>query len=108
MRHFSSPIQFAEHRSAAGADGKYRFVGLSLSEDGLKDYVRDKHLTYPVYVAKRGSGVQEKLGVRGTPQTLVASSAGVAQNVWFGAYGGKSRKEIARSLGVTLPVLKEE
>jgi peroxiredoxin len=86
--------------------GNYRFIGVSLSETGLAEYVGKNALNIPVY-----SGLSPetrrayKLG--STPQTIVVSADGEVLQDWAGAYVGEQQKQIEAFFHVTLPGLRE-
>jgi len=84
------------------AKGRYRVVGLSLSRDGLPQYIADQHLTIPVYINPTAKDLQS-YNLGGTPETFVVSPAGVVKKIWVGAYMDDQRKDIERSLAITLP-----
>lgn len=83
---------------------EFRFVGLSLADEGLKEYVEGHQLKFPVY-----SGVKEdtvrSLGLGGTPQTIVVSPEGKVLKVWMGAYVDRLQPEVESFFGVQLPGL---
>lgn len=82
----------------------YRFVGVSLVDEGVKDYVSKNNLSLPVYSALSEETKQEyKFG--STPQTLVISPNGKVLQNWEGAYTGQQQSEIERFFDVTLPGL---
>lgn len=82
----------------------YRFVGISLVDEGVKDYVSKNNMNLPVYSALSDEMKQDyKLG--GTPQTLVISPDGKVLQNWEGAYTGQQQSEIERFFDVTLPGL---
>lgn len=87
----------------AGASG-YRLIGLAPSNDGLKEYVEQNHLTFPVYFAS-SKGSLKALKITGTPETIVISPAGVVQKVLFGACAGKTGQEVEKMFGVRLPAI---
>jgi hypothetical protein len=80
---------------------RYRFIGISLSSDGLEDYVKDKNLPFAVYTIAPG----EKFSADGTPETLIISPDSKVTEVWRGAYTPKVQKDIEMKLGVQLPGL---
>jgi len=86
--------------------GQYRFVGLSLSEVGLGEYVAKNDLKIPVY---RGFSQETlkayKLG--STPQTIVISPEGKVLQDWLGAYIGDQKSQIEAFFQVSLPGLQE-
>lgn len=68
---------------AAQLQGKYHFLGVSLSADRLSEYVAQTGLNFPVYSEPTPATVMAyKFG--GTPQTLVRRQRrpGVAKLVW--------------------------
>ena len=83
---------------------QYRFIGLSTSAKGLKEYVAENRLTFPVYVASSKTIERLKLGV--TPETIVVASGGRVQKVWPGAYGGAIVNQIESMFGFKLPALE--
>src|SRR6267142_1292365 len=48
----------------------FRFIGLSLAEAGLKEYVEKHHISFPVYTRLTAEAIKS-LGLGGTPQTIV-------------------------------------
>jgi hypothetical protein len=82
----------------------YRFIGLSLAESGLKEYVEEHHLKFPVYTRLTAETIQAlKLG--GTPQTIVVSPEGEVLKVWPGAYSENLQTEVEAYFGIQLPGL---
>jgi peroxiredoxin len=86
------------------ANQEYRVIGLSLSEEGLEDYVASNHLDIPVYVASKDVQKQYRLGV--TPQTLVISPEGRVLKDWAGAYAGQQKSQIEHFFHLKLPGLR--
>ncbi len=85
----------------------YLFIGLSLSKDGLRDYITQHNIGFPVYSEPTIEVVSAyKLG--GTPRTLVVSPEGRILKNWFGAYGADLKREIERYFGVNLPGIAED
>jgi peroxiredoxin len=82
----------------------FRFVGLSLGEDGLKEYVDEHHTKFPVYARLKPETVQS-LGLGGTPQTIIVSPEGRILKVWTGAYTENVRPEVEAYFGIQLPGL---
>jgi peroxiredoxin len=86
----------------------YRFVGISLTNTGLAEYVRLTALDFPVYVNAyelRTDGALAKFGVTGTPETAIVGPDGVVKDFWPGAYGGRIQEQIEAKIGVHLPGL---
>jgi peroxiredoxin len=86
--------------------GEYHFVGVSLSEGGLAEYVAKNDLKFPVYSGLSPETLKTyKLG--STPQTIVISPEGKVMKDWVGAYAGREKKEIEEYFHVSLPGLRE-
>ncbi len=82
--------------------GDHRFLGLSLSEDGVADYVRTHELMLPVFTGISSNTISTyHLG--GTPQTLVISPEGRVVKNWSGAWIDKQKAEIEAFFQVQLP-----
>jgi len=85
---------------------RYRFVGVSLSGEGLVQYVAKNNLSLPVYSGLSLETLKiYKLG--STPQTIVISHDGRVVQNWVGAYVGDQKKEIETYFHVNLPGLRE-
>lgn len=82
----------------------FRFIGLSLAEPGLKEYVEGHRLNFPMYTRLTPETVQS-LGLGGTPQTIVISPEGRVLKNWRGAYIEHSRLEVEDYFGIRLPGL---
>jgi peroxiredoxin len=86
--------------------GEYRFIGLSLSDAGLVEYVRKNELKLPVYSGLSPETLKTyKLG--STPQTMVISPEGKVMQDWTGAYLGEQKSQVEAFFHVNLPGLKE-
>lgn len=80
----------------------YRFIGISLSQEGLEEYLSIQTLPFPVYIdIPKESGDAYKMG--GTPQTVVVSSQGQVLQNWVGAYVGDQKSQVEAYFKVTLP-----
>ena len=80
----------------------YQFVGLSLTDDGLGEYLAKNKFDFPVYVAPAEETRQEyRLG--STPQMIVISPGGKVAQTWVGAYSGVQQTEVEKFFGVKLP-----
>jgi peroxiredoxin len=80
----------------------YRFVGLSLTDKDLTEYVAKNQLGCPVYFNPAEETVREyKLG--STPQTIVISPDGKVLRNWVGAYTGTQQAEVEQFFGIRLP-----
>jgi len=86
--------------------GQYRFIGLSLSEQGLGEYVSKNEFKLPVYSGLSLETLKAyKLG--STPQTIVISPDGKVLQDWMGAYVGEQKSQVEAFFHVTLPGLRE-
>lgn len=81
----------------------FQFIGLSLTEVGLKEYAESHHLKFPIYT-RLTSRTIESLGLGGTPQTIVISPEGRVLKNWNGAYQ-RAQPEVEAYFGVQLPGL---
>ena len=87
---------------AAGAAGRYRFVGVSLDRRDLAAYLADHPLPFPVVTDLDPSTVSAyRFG--GTPQTIVVSTSGTVLDSWLGAFQADQKTQIERFFGVPLP-----
>jgi peroxiredoxin len=85
----------------ARTKSNYRFVGISLSSDGLREYVAQRGLDFPIYSDLTGeSALVYKCG---TPRTLVVSPGGMILRSWPGAYTGDLQREVEEYFGTCLP-----
>jgi len=87
--------------------GKFRMLGLSLSSNGLREFVRSHAITFPVYSdIPQGTISAYRLGP--TPETILVSSSGRLARVWMGAYGESSRASIEQALAIRFPLAKQD
>jgi hypothetical protein len=80
----------------------YRFVGLSLSDYELRQYVETEHIGFPVYSGLKGELI-EKLGFTETPQLLVISSDGIVLKNWTGAFVKDVAQDVEGYFNIRLP-----
>jgi len=88
----------------ANAKNAYRFVGISLDEDGVPAFVERTRIPFPVLVLSAGNNAF-RIRVGGVPQTLVVSTNGKVLEAWSGAYGGETRNEMEAYFDTELPAL---
>jgi peroxiredoxin len=90
----------------AKESGQYRVIGLSLSQEGLAEYVAKNDLKLPVY---SGLSAETKAAYKlsGTPQTIVVSPDGRILQNWIGAYVGDQKSQVEAFFRVNLPGLRE-
>ncbi len=84
-----------------GANAKYRIIGITLDENGLKEYMQRTQLNFPVYSGVSSYNIA-RLAMGGTPQTILVSNGQVTHN-WSGAYSGEVLKDVETTLGIKLP-----
>jgi len=82
---------------------QYRFVGISLSDLGLAQYVSQRDLRFETYSSPRRADGQKFGSV--TPETLIVDADGYVKHDWQGAYTPQVQKEIESLMGVKLPGL---
>jgi len=86
--------------------GHYRFIGLSLSEEAVAEYVAKNGMKLPVYSGLSPETLKTyKLG--STPQTIVISPEGKVLQDWVGAYVGDQKSQVEAFFRVSLPGLRE-
>ncbi len=79
-----------------------RFIGLSLSQVGLADYVRANKLEIPILTGPSQETINAyKLG--GTPQAIVISAEGRVIENWQGAWTNKEKADIEAFFHMNLP-----
>lgn len=83
---------------------RFRFIGLSLKESGLKEYVEKQHIKFPVYTRVAAEAITS-LGLGTTPQTIVISPDGRVLKNWTGAYSERTRGEVEEFFRTSLPGL---
>jgi peroxiredoxin len=85
---------------------QYRFIGISLSEQGLAENVAKNDLKLPVYSSVSPETLKTyKLG--STPQTIVISRTGKVLQNWAGAYVGEQKSQVEGFFHVSLPGLRD-
>ena len=86
---------------------EYRFIGISLADEGVLEYQAKHGLGVALY-----SGVNEQTRraykMSGTPQTIVVSTQGVVVASWSGAYLGKQKDAVEKFFEVELPDIEPE
>jgi hypothetical protein len=92
-------------RAFSQQDGaKVNFVGISTTQEGLKDYLTKNPLPFPSYVLSEPPKLSI-FDVAGTPQTVEVSSSGKVQHNWIGAYRPEIAASIAGRFHLKLPGL---
>jgi hypothetical protein len=87
---------------ASQAAHHYHFVALSLSAEGLQDYMKQYGPGMETYVLLP-SDDRSQVRAWATPTTVVLSSKGKLIDGWVGAYVGINRTEIEHFFSIRLP-----
>jgi peroxiredoxin len=87
--------------------GHYRFIALSLSDEGLAQYVAKNKLKTPIY-SDLSTEVKKAYKLSGTPQTIVVSPEGRVLQTWMGAYVGDQKSQVEAFFHLSLPGLRTE
>jgi hypothetical protein len=87
---------------ATSVHGRFRLIGVSLKEDGLRDYLAASKLPFEIYHSPTKASLSlYKLG--GTPETWVIGPGGKILQRWTGAWRGDDQTEVESYFGVKLP-----
>lgn len=84
---------------------RLRIIGVTLSQDGLVEYVANRFP--PVKVIKPDSRTTIAYKLSGTPETILVSSQGVVLRVWKGAYADSTQRELEEYFHIKLPGLRQ-
>jgi peroxiredoxin len=84
------------------ARGRYRVVGLSLTDNGLAAHLSNQPFSFPVYRNPTPDAVAA-YRLDATPQTILLSPDGRVERVWQGAYAGRQHASIQAYFDVELP-----
>ena len=105
---FSPSCGWCERNSAnvralvSQAKSNYRFIGLSLTSDGLSNYVETHNFSIPTY-SDPSNATRTQYRLSSTPTTLVIAPSGKLLKIWAGAYLGTTRADIEHFFSVRLP-----
>jgi hypothetical protein len=86
--------------------GRFRYLGLSIESNELKQYITAGRAPFPVYLID-SNDVKRELEVNSTPETIVVSPTGKVQQIWEGAYFDTNQEQVEKFFGVKLPGLQE-
>jgi peroxiredoxin len=84
------------------AKGRYEFVGLSLSSEGLAEFAKEHGIAFPIY-AQVAPETISAYALEVTPQTIVVSADGKISASWRGAYVGQVLADVQKFFNVHLP-----
>jgi peroxiredoxin len=80
----------------------YQLVGLSLTGQGVAEYVAQNRIEFPVYMEPEQNFVKDlKLG--STPETIVIGPDKRVAKVWVGGYSPEVQGEVEKYLHLRLP-----
>jgi Thioredoxin-like len=95
---------FASIRSLVDQRGQqYRFIGISLANNNLRDYVKKYDFGASAWYADPDEDSRVRYRLFSTPTTLVISPSGKLVSVWTGAYVGQTKSEIEHFFSVQIP-----
>lgn len=90
----------------AAIENKYRIVGVSLSAEGLDEYLKKHHFVFPI-LAQLSEKCLPAYKLGGTPRTVVVSPDGKVVKNWSGAYMEDVKDEVEKYFGVGLPLVTQ-
>lgn len=90
------------------AGDRFRFIGVSLTAEGLKEYLSETNQRLPETFHSPAKSVisSYKLGL--TPQTLLIAPDGQVLEQWTGAYLSENRSKIEQVMGVSIPKISAD
>jgi hypothetical protein len=80
----------------------YRVLGISLSSDGLAEFVARHNLNFPTYTGVSAEGARF-YHLRVTPEVIVISPAGRVLASWRGAFVDRTKSDIEQFFSIRLP-----
>ncbi len=80
----------------------YCFIGLSLTDLHLKEYMDKHNLAIPIYTNPSSDAISG-LGLGSTPQTIIISPQGKVLKNWLGAYNDALKAEVEGYFNLQLP-----
>jgi AhpC/TSA family len=86
-------------RLARALNGKYRFISVASSRNGLTEYLSSSSANRPIYSDETGN-IRSAYGLGSTPQTIVFSTQGTLVKSWTGTYEGDTRVDIERFFNI--------
>jgi peroxiredoxin len=92
---------------AGNTSGRFRFVGVSLTNTDLPNYLAHNKFPFQIYQSP-SDDVKIAYGFNSTPSTIVVSPSGKVVQYWRGAYSEDLQTEIEGFFQVKLPGLANE
>jgi len=90
-----------------GAGDRFRFYGVSLTDENLPTYLTQNKLPFHVYQTP-SEEVRIAYGFNSTPSTIVISPSGNVLQYWKGAYSEDVATEVETYFQVKLPGLSKD
>lgn len=87
---------------AEGKSGEFDFIGISVSSEGLDEYVSENKWNFNV-LRDVSDITRNSLKIGGTPQTIVLSKNGEVLKSWRGAYMSTVKDDVENFFGIRLP-----
>lgn len=81
----------------------FRIAGISLMENGLKEYLAQYGINDLPIVAEMDPKARAAYNLVLSPQTILIDSEGKAEKVWTGVIEGEKKAELERMLNIQLP-----
>jgi len=92
---------------AENSNGRFRFVGVSMTDKDLQTYLSQNKLPFQSYHSPPDE-VKVAYGFSSTPSTIVISPTGKVLQYWRGAYSEELQTEVEEFFHVKLPGLLQE
>jgi len=81
----------------------YRIVAVSITSDGVKEYVGQQKLTDVPIIAEVDPKSRVSYEMNVTPQTILINSDGKVEKLWIGLLSPDERSEVEQSFSLKLP-----
>lgn len=90
------------------ASDRFRFIGVSLTSEGLKEYLEETNQRLPETFHSPARWVISSYKLGHTPQTLLIAADGQVVEQWTGAYSSENRSQIEQAMGVSIPAVSDD
>jgi peroxiredoxin len=81
----------------------YRIVAVSISSEGVKEYIGQQKLTDVPIIAEVDPKSRVSYEMNVSPQTILIDSQGKVEKLWTGVFSPDERSEVEQFLGLKLP-----
>ncbi|MCW5969334.1 MAG: hypothetical protein KIT57_12540 [Blastocatellales bacterium] len=92
-------------RLAEEVGDKYNFIGISLSDHKLENYIAAHPFQFPIFKTLLPTQHTKEVSLGVVPQTIVISRTGKTTKRWLGVYAGDVAREIEQFFRIKLPGL---